>query len=488
MSQTDQFVDMSAADDLPAKAPKGALATPDVLEGVYRTTLSLANAFVGVSDPTVIWTAMIRDFRTAFLFYRELEEKDDDVGSALEMLKLAVLSREWQILPGDESGPAQDAAQFCKQQVEGLSNFRGVLEALLDAAGYGLSISEVIYDVSSGQAGLSSIHDLPQELFSFNPQYMMQSGPLRLLKNPYAVDGGDLVPEEKFLIFSFRPRSGNRRGRPLLRRVFWPSWFKRQTVRFWLRFAEKGPGTAAVMYQPGATDDEKSKALAAAEAMIEKVAIAVPSNFQVVKELLTSSRTQNPGVYEKLHDKMNYKIARVILGQTLTTYGNEGGTGSRSQGDVHRKMFFLKDIELAGQLETIITNQLLRRLTIWNFGPNVPTPKFLIDKEDEEDLVQRIGIDSEAQAMGVPIPKKYMQSRYGIPEPGPQDQVLSPSGAPGAPISSGAAAISSLSDAVARHNLREVRSLLGSLQGRLGDLYKKRIHEVAEGLRGGSIE
>src|SRR5579871_4180677 len=146
---------------------------------------------------------------------------------------------------------------------------------------------------------------------------MMQSGPLRLLKNPYAVDGGDLVPEEKFLIFSFRPRSGNRRGRPLLRRVFWPSWFKRQTVRFWLRFSEKGPGTAAVMYQPGATDDEKSKALAAAEAMIEKVAIAVPSNFQVVKELLTSSRTQNPAVYEKLHDKMNYKIARVILGQRL---------------------------------------------------------------------------------------------------------------------------------------------------------------------------
>src|SRR5437899_1089013 len=111
MSDEQKVVNMGEI-TVPAKPPGQEIVTPEVLEGVHRTTLSLAQGFAGVSDPTVIWTSMVRDFRTAFIYYRELEEKDDDVSSALEMLKLAVLSRERQVVPGDDSGPAQDAATF----------------------------------------------------------------------------------------------------------------------------------------------------------------------------------------------------------------------------------------------------------------------------------------------------------------------------------------------------------------------------------------
>jgi phage gp29-like protein len=478
-------VNMSAT--VPEKPPAQELVTPQVLEGIHRTVLSLANAFAGVSDPTVIWTAMIRDFRSAFIYYRELEEKDDDVSSALEMLKLAVLSRDRQIMPADDSGQAQDVAKFVQEQFAQVPAFHEVLEGLLDAPGYGISVAEILYDVSAGQVGLIDIKDRPQELFSFNPQYQLQTGPLRLMQNPFAIDGGDLVPEEKFLIFTFRPRSGNRRGRPLLRRCFWPSWFKRQALRFWLRFGEKGPGTAAVMYPAGANDDEKQKALAAAEAIVEKIAIAVPENFQLVKDLLTSARSQNPAVYERLVDKMNYKIARVILGQTLTSYGNEGGTGSKAQGSVHAKMFYLKEVEVAIKLMTVINDQLVRPLVLWNFGPGAPMAKFSIDTQDEEDLVQRIGIDAQAQTMGMPITKSYMINRYGFPQAKDGDEVLTPQGSAGA-ISSGAAAIPSFSDDEAQHNLAEVREMLKGLGAGLGDIYKQRIHQIAEAVRGGSVQ
>jgi phage gp29-like protein len=474
---------------MPPLPPDEELVSDEVLQGSQRTTLALAQGFAGTSDPTVIWQSMIRDFRTAFIYYRELEEKDDDVSSALEMLKLAVLSRQRTVVPADDSAQALAAAEFIEQQLACVPAFHEVLEAMLDAPAYGVHISEVMYDVSAGQVGLIDIKDRPQELFSFNPQYMLQTGPMRLLSNPYAFDGGELVPEEKFLIFTFRPRSGNRRGRPLLRRVFWPSWFKRQALRFWLRFAEKGPGTAAVMYPSGANADEKQKALAAAEAIVEKIAIAVPDNFQMVKELLTSARTQNPAVYKQMIDDQKYQIARAIVGQTLTLYGNEGGTGSKAMGTTHAKMFYLKEVEVAIKLQTVINDQLVRRLTLWNYGPTCPVPKFVITTEDEQDLVQRIGIDNTAQAMGVPITKQYMQETYGFSEPGADDEILSPlKGDVGQAVSSGAAQTPSFSDKEAIHNAKEVQQLLASLRVSVADLYQKRIHEIAAAVQSGGIQ
>lgn len=488
MSEEQKVVNMGAGQAPPPKPPRGEIVTPEILEGIHRTTLSLAQGFAGVSDPTVIWTSMIRDFRTAFVYYRELEEKDDDISGALEMLKLAVLARASSFVPGDDSNAAQEAASFIQAQFDQLPNFHEIKEALLDGPAYGVSIGELMFDVSEGQVALVDIKDRPQELFSFNPQYQLQSGPMRLMRNPFAIDGGDIVPEQKFVIFTFRPRSGNRRGRPLLRRCFWMSWFKRQTMRFWLRFGEKGPGTAAVMYPNGATADEKGKALAAAEAMVEKIAIAIPENFGLVKELLTAARSQNPAVYEKLVDKTGETIWRTIVGQTLTSHGSEGGAGSRALGGVHMKMFYLKEVEVALKLENVINDQVVKPLHLWNYGPGVPMPRFSIVTKDEQDLVQRIGIDSTAQTMGVPITKKYMQDMYGYPEPDEDDQVLQRSQGIAAAISAGAAQIPSFSDAEAKHNAKEVRQMLDALQVQLGDVYRKRIHEIAEAVHSGALQ
>lgn len=487
MSAAEQIVNMGDA-AVPPRPPKDEIVTPEIMEGIHRTTLSLAQGFAGVSDPTVIWTSMIRDFRTAFIYYRELEEKDDDISGALEMLKLAVLNRESTFVPGDESGAAQDAATFIKEQFKQLPNFHEIKEAILDFPAYGVSIQEMIFDVSAGQVALLDIKDRPQELFSFNPQYQLQTGPMRLLRNPFAFDGGELVPEEKFVISTFRPRSGNRRGRPLLRRCFWMSWFKRQTMRFWLRFGEKGPGTAAVQYPQGAGQDEKAKALAAAEAMISSVAIAIPENFGLIKELLTSARSQNPAVYEKLYDKCAESIWRTVVGQTLTSHGSEGGAGSRALGGVHMKMFYLKEVEVALKLQNVINDQVVRPLHLWNFGPNVPMPQLSIVSKDEQDLVQRIGIDSTAQTMGVPITKRYMQDMYGYPEPEEDDEILVRVQGDAAAISAGAAQIPSFSEAEAKRNAKEVGQMLDALKVQLGDVYQKRIHEIAAAVRGGSIQ
>jgi phage gp29-like protein len=306
------------------RPPSGEIVSSRVLEvlGTGFSTLNLSRGFGGTKDPTQTWASMIGNEPAAFSFYFDLAEKDDDCGALLETLKLSVLGRERTIEPADDSAEALRVADFVTEELDAIPAFHQALHALLDAPGYGLSVAEINFDVTAGQVGVLSINDCPQECFAFAEQrWLPQVGPLRFFANPYS-GKGEVVPEEKFFVFSYNPRKRNRFGRPLLRRAFWPSWFKRNAIRFWLRFAEKGPGTAAVKYPSGGGEDEQRKALQAAEALIEKVAVAVPSNFELVEALLTSARSQNPAVYERLVQRNELAIARAILGETLTSHGS----------------------------------------------------------------------------------------------------------------------------------------------------------------------
>jgi phage gp29-like protein len=264
-----------------AKPPAEEIVTPYVLQVAQYSAMVQAQGFSGISNPTTIFDAMMRNQQLAYNYYRELEEKDEDAGGALEELKLAIMSRDAIVVPADDTTQAAEVSAFIQDQLDTIKNFSQALWALLDGPGYGMAIAEIMFDVSMGQVSATEIKDRPQELFTFNPWNMPQNGPLRYLAaGPYDQSGGTLVPETKFLIFTYQPKAGNRKGSPLLRKIFWLSWFKRQALRFWLRYGEKGPGTAAVKYPAGATEDEKQQALAAAEAIVSKIAVAIPENFR----------------------------------------------------------------------------------------------------------------------------------------------------------------------------------------------------------------
>jgi len=411
-------------DPNPAPPEKGALLSPEILFLNEGSTYRLGSAFAGTADPTAVWQKMITNSFDAILYYRELEEKDEDVGDAVDEMKLSVTKRAWQVLPKDDSAKAIDAANFIKAQIDSLKCWDNAVNSILDAPFYGYSVQEMIFDVSSGQVSLLDIRDCPQELFRFAPVNYPQIGPLRM--SNYIGDDGVPVPEQKFIVYSSRMRAGNRMGRPLMRNIYWPSWFKRNLLRLWMRLAEKGPGTAVVKYNEGAADKEKRDALASAEAIINSVAIAVPSNFEVVQELLTGARTQNPDVYAKLHDKLEEKIYRRIVGSTLTSHGSSEGKGTQALGNVHAETKDQRSVEFTRRLNRVLNDSLVRNLVLWNFGPDCPMPTLGYEVENEEDLVERMNIDKGAQEMGVPITSKYMHTKYGIPQPEEGDTILVP--------------------------------------------------------------
>jgi phage gp29-like protein len=469
---------------IPALPPKGQIVSTQALYlsqmSQYRNTL----AFGGTHNPTSIWASMKFNHPSTLAYYRELEEKDEDVANALETLRLSVLERDRNVLPANkDDSKSADVANFVKEQVDRL-DFHAILDCMLDAPGYGFSVQELIFDTSMGQASLLAIDDCPQELFLFGDRYLPQIGQLQLLDSPWASSGAPM-PEEKFLVMSYRPRGRNRMGQPLLKAVFWPSWFKRNIERLWLQFAEKGPGTAVVRYNDANNEQEKQTAVECAEAIINGTAVAVPAGFDYDQELLKIARSQEPAVYEHFFQAMQYSIVRRVLGETLTSFGNEGGTGSKALGTTHADTLEKRSIELCRSLESVINRQLIQRLVLWNFGPDAPMPKWQFDLAEEEDLETRLGIDSGLQGLGKKFTVAYVCERYKVPlAPGENpDDVLVPD--PNAPkvqeqLRSTQSADFSESRAAAEAEMAEMDKVLAQMKSDAEMVMKERVQEIAK--------
>jgi phage gp29-like protein len=467
---------MMAAQTAPPLPPRGEIVSQQALYeaqiSLYRNSL----AFGGMRDPSTIWATMVYNQPQAIMLFRELEDKDEDVANALDTLRLSVLERDRSVTPGDDSQQALDVAKFIEGQLNKLPDFHSVLDCILDAPGYGFSVQEMVFDTSMGQASLVEINDCPQELFLFGPRYQPQVGPLQFLSQPWA-STGEAVPEEKFIVFTYRKRARNRMGRPLLKAVFWPSWFKRNVQRLWVQFAEKGPGTAVVRYNDPDNVAERQQAAAIAQAIIDNVAIAVPQSFNYDADLLKIARSQDPAVYERFFQAMQYSIARKILGETLTSFGNEGGTGAKAQGEVHADTLEKRTVELCRAVASVINRQLVRPLVLWNFGPDAPMPTWSFDLEQEEDLAKRLAIDSGLQRMGKQFTVGYVADRYDVPMAVGEDpeQVLTPN--TNAPQVNMTDRVSSFAEN--EHELREFDKLFAQLKEGVEPLLAERARDIA---------
>ena len=388
--------------------------------------------------------------------------------------------------PFDSSPQAEEVAQFVRDQLAGIPNFEGVLDTLLDAPGYGFSVSELLFDTSEGQAQLLDIKDCPQELFLFGNRYQPQIGNLMLLDNPYAAVGPE-VPEGKFLIYSYRPRGRDRMGRPLLRDVFWESWFKRNMQSMWMRYAEKGPGTAVVRYKDADSAAQQQLAAELAQQIVDLPALGVPEGFEYDKELLTIARSLDPAVFEHLFEALQLNIIRRLLGETLTSFGGEKGRGTQALGEVHSDTLEKKSIGICKAAASVVNRQLVRPLVLWNFGPKAPMPKWGWETEQTEDLGQRLNRDKILQGMGLSYTEQYLRETYDIPAPEPTDTIVGPNpnepAVPADPDQAGDVAFGEIrTRRDVKHQLGEFDKLIDQLKADSVGLMRERTKEIADAL------
>jgi len=111
------------------------------------------------------------------------------------------------------------------------------------------------------------------------------------------------------------------------------------------------------------------------------------------------------------------------LGQTLSS--QVGEKGSFAAAKVHNQV--RKDLRDADAyaLAKTMRQQVLRPLTLFNFGPDAPVPVLKFNLEEAEDLQTKAATLADLADMGLPIPQSYVYTTWGIPPPVGGEAVLS---------------------------------------------------------------
>lgn len=331
--------------------------------------------------------------------YREVL-RDDQVKATFEQRRLAIVSREWEVVPGGDKRLDKKAAESLTQQLKAIK-WDAVTDKMLYGVFYGHAVGELLYARDGAEVVLDQVRVRDRRRFGYDGD-----GNLRLLtmNNP---NPGELLAPRKFWHFATgADHDDEPYGLGLAHWLYWPVFFKRGGTKFWLIFLEKfGQPTAKGEYPSNASPEEKSRLLAALEAISTDTGVIIPQGMAI--ELIEAARSGTAD-YTALYDRMNAAIAKVTLGQTLTTDAAGGQYKADVQMDV-RQDIVKADADLVCES---FNRTVARWLTDWNY-PGAAYPRVWRRIEDEPDLKPQAERDEIITRMGFKPSLKYINDTYG---------------------------------------------------------------------------
>lgn len=345
--------------------------------------------------------------------YEDLE-RDPHLFACLSSRKLAVAGQDWKIQPATTQPEDIEAAAFCRDTLE-RTNLREGLLALLDALLKGFAVCELMWERQGDHIVPAELRPRAQHRFLFD-----EAGELRLLTPESPVEG-EALPERKFVVFSVGSKTGSPYGSGLGQKLFWPVWFKKHGLKYWMIFAERfGAPTVIGKYPPGASPEQQAALLEAIGAIQQETGIKIPDTMDI--ELLEAVRSSSVNTYAELLHYVNAEISKVVLGQTLTT--QEGTSGSYSLGRVHAEV--RGDIIRADSrtLAECLSRTLLAWLTLFNF-PGRPAPRFeFVSPGDAAGLEAAERDRVLFRDLGLPVSLNHLWAKYDVPEPREGERLL----------------------------------------------------------------
>ncbi|WP_336958678.1 phage portal protein family protein [Sphingobium aquiterrae] len=345
-------------------------------------------------DITQPWVRGLREARDPLLrtsvdwgAYNEVL-RDDQVFSCMQQRIGAVVSRDWEVIPGDDDDPRAEAAAEGMNATIKRIGWDRITRKMLYGSFYGYAVAEMFWESGPALFDFANAKVRNARRFRFDDEDQ-----LRML-TPSNMRG-EILPPQKFWVHSVGgPDDDEPYGMGLAHWLYWPVLFKRNGMRFWNIFLDKfGMPTAKGTYPRGATDNDIRSLLGALQAIATDSGFVVPEGMAV--ELLSAARS-GVGDYRELCAYMDAAIAKVILSQTMTT---DNGS-SRSQGEVHADVKLEVIKSDADLLTDSFTQGPARWWTDWNFGTDVAAPIVRRVVEEEADLKAQAETDAIHERAG----------------------------------------------------------------------------------------
>lgn len=317
---------------------------------------------------------------------------DDEVNAAVETRLTALQSVPWRLDPWQDDLVATAIWDMLTPHVGVIITgaFMGRL--------YGYSVMECVYKRDGGRIVIGEISEKPFEWFE--PR---RDGTLH-----YRPGGGaspQLVDTQyKFFLTRYQPTYHNPRGQALLSTLYWPWVMRSQGWRFWAKFLERFGQPFAL----GKTNDDVDGMAAALVRLVQGGIAAVGESDSVE---IVSPGTDG-GSFEKFDTAVAKRIQKVVLGQTLTSDVQGGGSFAAAKvQDLVRADRKTADIRLVTQTVQCVINALVDL----NF-PGAKPPEFIL--EDGEGLgLERATRDGDLVSKGVlRFTDQYILNNYDLEE------------------------------------------------------------------------
>lgn len=288
---------------------------------------------------------------------------------------------------------------------------------ILDCIGKGISFTEIIWDTSEGQWQ-------PQVLEWSDPRWF---GVDRLdLRSPTmrtASGADEPLPAFKFIGASIKAKSGLPLRSGLSRIAMWAYLFKKFTERDWAIFTQTyGQPLRLGKWGAGASEADKETLFQAVANIAGDCAAIIPASMEI-EFVQTGSVGASAELYKERADWLDQQISKCVLGQTATTDAVTGGLGS---GKEHRQV--QEDIERADAkaLAAILNRDLIRPWMQLNFGSLPAYPRLVIARPEAVDIAQLSSALAPLIDRGLKVSSSDVRSKFGLPEPAPDAEVLAP--------------------------------------------------------------
>jgi phage gp29-like protein len=304
--------------------------------------------------------------------------------------------------PASESAEDKKVAEFLEWQLK-VMKFDKLSNKMLYATHYGFSVGELMfaYHEEKQCIYIESIKVRDRSRFKFNDDHEL-----------YLYENAEkkLMPENKFWVHSVgADHDDNPYGEGLAHSLYWPVFFKRNGLKFWVFYLEKyGMPTAIASLNQSQLQDPKQReqALNMLDAIQHDSGVLKPDDFIV--ELLEATRS-GTATYDTLEKGMDAAISKIVLSQTMTT---DNGS-SRSQAEVHNEVKFEVVKSDADLLCESFNDQVVKVICDMNFANLKEYPKVWRRTEPEEDLNKIADRDTKIKNLGWEPTEEYMQDTYG---------------------------------------------------------------------------
>ena len=327
--------------------------------------------------------------------------RDDQVSAAFAQRRLAVINRPWEVVPGGERRRDRQAAEMVEDTLRRI-RWDTVTERMLYARFYGYAVAELLYRPGETRVELDEIRVRNRRRFGFAPDFS-----LRLLTSDDP--NGEALPERKFWVFSCgADHDDEPYGLGLASALYWPALFKRQSLKFWLQWADKFGGPTAVgKFQRNAGDEDKRRLLAATQSLQQDSGIIIPEDMAI--ELIEAARSGTQS-YDALYDRMNGAISKVTLGHTGSLEATAGRLGGEDNAMEVRGDLVAADAHL---IDDNANRTWVRWLTDWNV-PGAAYPQVRRVLDDAPDLAALASRDQTLVAIGYRPTQRYIEQTYNV--------------------------------------------------------------------------